>query len=165
MVKSNNLIPFGGDPANLPNVPLIGQAPLRCLSRAVDAVDERVLLEGGVGYFFGGENKWSTHEGPFPRFFTGVTLLAVGKDGRTWFPIAGAQVVCRFQVDGFVAFDLRTNGSGSTRALASTKNLMNPTEADAPVGPGTLWRIEIKAPGFEGARARVILHTLTIEKV
>jgi hypothetical protein len=122
---------------------------LKTFYSAQDLVEQGVLGEGVTRFFV--DHVEGAEWGSFGnnRDVLGLTVLAAGdEDGDVWLPIVGARVVLRVQPDT-VALDLCTRGDGATVQLP-------PMGCALPAG--TKLRVEVEAPGYAGATARVVIH-------
>ena len=120
---------------------------------ARDLVEQSPLREGdGPTYFFSREgSKWFSL-GRDANFLGVCVLKEVRED--VWGPLVGARVVLRLQEGQREAFDLNTAASGETFAIPPTALM---------VRAGETWRVEVQAPGANGAVARVALHVVMVE--
>lgn len=161
MARAQDLFPGaprGPLPAGADKVPIIGQPQKQFVVRAIDVIDEREIRPEGKTYFFSGTDgeKWGRFT--VQRFIMGATLLVRGQD--VWRPAAGARLILKFRAPGlkeFGSFDLMTRGEGSTFPLTVPPY-------PVPVVPEIELRLEVMAPEYKGLRARVALHTLSMEE-
>lgn len=156
MIPNLNL---GGDGGS--SVPLIGQPKVDdVVFTPADLVTEGVLRDEGPTWFFQAEGKtWGALSGVVTDVLGATVLRAVDETGTRWAPLVGARVVLRFQLDGFVGFDLMTRGDGATVTLS---------KMTCAVRGASNFRLEVSAPaypGYAGSRVRVALHTVRGSKV
>lgn len=140
---------------------------------AEDLVEEKALVSTGATHFFV-SRKDGAEWGSFSkdRDVLAISVLAAeDSEGVVWRPLVCVRVVIRLRSDkpeGFKVLDGCTRGDGSTIPLPGRvfpvdtplgRLLHCPIKAKDDV------RVEVFAPGFEGARVRVVLHTMRADTV
>jgi hypothetical protein len=137
-------------------------------------VDDELSAEGSARFFTstkkGGE--WGSFSKD--RDILAITVLAPKDRDESPIlePVVGARAIVRLRLpnkeEGMVVLDACTRGDGTTIPLPSR---VFPRQTPlgqllhCPISKGDDFRVEIHAPGWEGTRVRVVLHTLRADEV